>query len=141
MSGMTHLDDFRAGFLAWLDSPIIGNGFDYEPAVQGYLSDYRLSNPGLSNSFAYILATGGLAYLLVHLFGFFGYFVKSNWKVRACGACLLVLWGVTVATRLPLTAFILAIGIERFCSVKLTEQKQDYAGRIEEIDAQANAAQ
>lgn len=68
-SGSTRLDDFRAGFLAWLDSPLFGNGFGNTDSYIKYMnSSMRLSNNnGFSNSFMQILAYGGIYLALPYL--------------------------------------------------------------------------
>lgn len=69
-SGNIRLDDFRAGFLAWLDSPIFGNGYGNEICYQQYMSAFRSSNLGFSNSFMQILAQGGIWLIVLYLYSF-----------------------------------------------------------------------
>lgn len=59
-SGLTRIDDFCAGFKAWMDAPLIGNGYGNSAAFIKYLSSSRIGNTGFSNSIMQILAFGGI---------------------------------------------------------------------------------
>ena len=112
-SGMVHLDDFSACIQAWLNDPLFGNGFDWEISIQSYMSDFRLWNPGLSNSLGFTLAAGGVLFLALHIVAFAGFFIRGSSRLKLAGIVLLILWAVTIAPRLPITMLILAIGAER----------------------------
>lgn len=118
-SGKTHLDDFVACFRTWLESPLYGKGFNQYAAIQGYMSDFRLSNPGVSNSLGFVLATGGLVYFAIFGAGFFGFFFHTHWKLRVSGCFFFVLWAVTLVSNLPLSALIVSIGIEHLLSTSM----------------------
>jgi len=49
-SGFCRLDDFVAGFKAWMDYPIAGNGFKNDAAIIKYMNPSRMANKGFSNS-------------------------------------------------------------------------------------------
>lgn len=66
-SGSVRLDDVRAGVKAWLDSPILGNGFGNRNSYQQYFSLFRKSNTGYSNSILQVLAYGGVVLFLPYL--------------------------------------------------------------------------
>lgn len=70
-SGSTRLDDFRAGYSAWMDSPFIGNGFNNDDSIIRYMnkSVRRQGNYGFSNSPMRILAYGGIYLLLPYIIG------------------------------------------------------------------------
>lgn len=57
-------DDFKACFLAWLEAPIFGNGYQYEDAIINHMSNFRMHNVGVSNSILTLLAESGI-YLFI----------------------------------------------------------------------------
>ena len=67
VSGSIRFDDMRAGVLAFLDHPIVGNGFNNLPAIQRHMSSWRFYNVGFSSGLLWILSDGGLWLGLVHL--------------------------------------------------------------------------
>lgn len=66
-SGAVRVDDFRAGFLAWKDSPVFGNGFGNVGSYQKYMSSFRRNNIGLSNSLMLILSYGGVVLIIPYI--------------------------------------------------------------------------
>lgn len=60
-------DDYYAGFSSFKDNPIFGSGFLNNDEVIKYMSDYRLYNTGLSNSFIIVLVQGGIYLTLFYL--------------------------------------------------------------------------
>lgn len=64
-------DDYIAGFLAFEKYPIFGSGFLNNNIVIKYMSNYRLYNTGLSNSFIIVLVQGGLYLILFYLIPIF----------------------------------------------------------------------
>jgi hypothetical protein len=56
----THIDDYAASIKAWREHPVIGCGYENELFIQGFMSEWRISNTGLSNSAGVVLAEGGL---------------------------------------------------------------------------------
>ena len=76
-SGLTRMDDIQAGYMAWRNSPIIGNGFGNTQSYQHYMSNFRITNRGFSNSIFQILAYGGI-YL------FLPYFVCIIKNIYSC---------------------------------------------------------
>lgn len=71
-SGNARLDDFVAGFRAWMDHPLMGNGYSNSTSIMQYMSTSRMNNTGFSNSLLQILAYGGL-YLLAPYVGAVAY--------------------------------------------------------------------
>ena len=66
-SGVTRIDDFAAGFKAWLDAPIFGNGYGNMASIQRHMSSFRRGNTGFSNSPMVILAYGGVYLFIPYL--------------------------------------------------------------------------
>ena len=73
----THIDDYLASFKAWMVNPIIGCGYENELFIQQYMSEFRIFNPGLSNSIAVVLAEGGLVLFTFFLIPFILVIVSS----------------------------------------------------------------
>lgn len=109
-SGSTRLDDFAAGFKAWSQSPLFGYGFANTDIIKNYMSSFRADNLGFSNSLFQTLVMGGIIWLIPYLVGFIGYF-KSSHAVKFAGVLFLFLWIVTVVSNLPITFFMLGLGI------------------------------
>lgn len=72
VSGSVRVDDFVAGYRAWLDHPLMGNGYNNYSSYTQYMSWFRMNNTGFSNSLMQIMAYGGL-YLI------FPYFMSLGW--------------------------------------------------------------
>lgn len=83
LSGIIRIDDFAAGFKAWLDAPIFGNGYENISSIQQYMSAFRRYNLGFSNSPMAVLAEGGIylfmPYLTAVLHGITGLIQKRRW--------------------------------------------------------------
>lgn len=67
VSGSVRFDDMHAGALAVRDHFVFGNGFNNLPAIQRYMSSWRLNNLGFSSGLLWILSDGGLWLGMVHL--------------------------------------------------------------------------
>lgn len=65
------IDDYIACFKAWKDNPIFGNGLFDSSAIVKYMSSFRISNQGLSNSLFVLLAQGGIYFLMIYLIPIF----------------------------------------------------------------------
>lgn len=108
-SASVRLDDFRAGIMAWLDSPIIGNGLDNHTYVIRYMSSFRSNNLGFSNSITSVMARGGLVYLFAYLLPL-GMLVKNGSKDEKLGmAIYFLLWCVTIVTEIPINIYIFSL--------------------------------
>lgn len=71
-SGLTRLDDFYAGFKAWMDAPLFGNGYGNSAAFIKYMSRFRMGNTGFSNSVMQILVFGGIYLFLPYVLALSG---------------------------------------------------------------------
>lgn len=108
-SGSARLDDFAAGFKAWLDHPMMGNGYNNTNSYMQYMSTYRMNNTGFSNSLMQILAFGGL-YLLAPYVGSVGYGVykivrKRDWNELAFVLLFVVMFIFTITSYQMLPLF------------------------------------
>lgn len=109
-SGSIHMDDFKAGFEAWLVNPILGNGIGNNDAIVPFMSPFRYDNTGFSNTFLFVLATGGLVYFALWLASFWGYCrAKSN--IRFFGLFFFLVVCVSNVSYFAFAAFFLSYGI------------------------------
>ena len=63
----TRLDDYIACFKAWKQHKIMGNGHNNMDDIRAFMSSFRDSNQGMSNSLMIILAMDGLYLLLLYI--------------------------------------------------------------------------
>jgi hypothetical protein len=101
-SGAARFDDFAAGFKAWMDHPIMGNGYNNTMSYTQYMSTYRMKNTGFSNSLMQLLAFGGI-YLFVPYVGSIAYGIfkivrKRDWNELAFVSLFVVLFVFTITT-------------------------------------------
>lgn len=64
----TRLDNYSAGFRAWLDHPYMGAGYLNMDTIQSYYSSWRLNDIGYANSLFRVLAQGGVYLFVLYLF-------------------------------------------------------------------------
>ena len=110
-SGSARMDDFRRGYLAWLDNPVFGNGLSDDSAIAQYMSTFRGDNAGFSSGFMEVLYRGGLVFASVWLIALFGYSKDGFGGVRLFPLVFMFVFLVTIVTFLPLSTFILSYGV------------------------------
>ena len=110
-SGSLRVDDFAAGFKAWMLHPIMGNGYGNSNSYVYMMSTFRIDRKGFSNSLMQILAYGGI-YLLAPYVGSFGlgayrYFKKADWNNLVFISLFLIMFIFTITSfqMLPLFVF------------------------------------
>lgn len=83
-SGSTRADDFIAGYKAWMNEPLLGNGYGNYDMIEKYMSYFRRNNTGFSNSPMLVLAYGGIYLFLPYgisvLTGLFRFARKRMWN-------------------------------------------------------------
>ena len=104
-SGGARIDDFRAGYLAWIDSPLVGNGYNNIKSIQSYMSSFRMWNTGFSNSPMLILAYGGF-YLAVPYIVATIASIKNSMHSKARMCFLLLFLFILMITVVPFQPFI-----------------------------------
>ena len=109
-SGSIRFDDYRAGFLAWQNNLIFGNGLGNSDVVKQYMSGFRSYNLGFSNSPMDILARGGILFMLVFLVQIVGLFRWPSTRGKLAAGLFVFLWAVTIVTTLPITLFFFSFG-------------------------------
>lgn len=63
----TRLDNYMAGFRAWVDHPYMGAGYLNMDTIQSYYSSWRLNDIGYANSIFRVLAQGGVYLFVLYL--------------------------------------------------------------------------
>lgn len=112
-SGSIRVDDFVAGYKAWQDNIIFGTGGGEanQQALKSYMSSFRMSNTGFSNSVMMILSGrglyGGALYFICIIKGLIDGVKNKNFNKFFFTAFFLYLFTITVMPYLYLTYFIL----------------------------------
>lgn len=115
-SGSDRADVMQAGFRAWLQSPLLGNGLNSERAIAA-LRTVGGRDLGLSNSLAVVLALGGLVFLALYAVPVVGMLHERSWRLAVYAIALCAMWSVTVTYDLALTALLFSVGAcELICS-------------------------
>lgn len=112
-SGGIHIDDFKAGFDAWLSSPLWGNGIGNNDAIVPFMSTFRLNNTGYSNSIMFVLATGGLLYFSLWMVSFLGFYHAGR-RMKIFGLFLFLVVFFSNVSYFASAAFFLAYGVSLF---------------------------
>ena len=61
------MDNYRAGFAAWIEKPLLGSGYQNMNDIISHYSSFRLNDIGYSNSIFRVLAQGGLYLFSMYL--------------------------------------------------------------------------
>ena len=81
VSGSIRVDDFVAGYHAWMDAPLFGNGYGNDDSIKQYMSSFRSYNQGFSNSPMQVLVYGGIYLFLPYcISAFMGIFNMARGK-------------------------------------------------------------
>ena len=108
-SGNTRIDDIVAGFKAWKDNILFGNGYGNAESYIKYMSNFRYFNKGFSNSIMQILAYGGIYLFIPYVIGFVVGLYRSL-KQKDTFFFFILFYGMLVITVLefqPLTIFMI----------------------------------
>lgn len=89
-SSSLRLDDYRVGFITFLQNPILGTGLGNSESLIKNMDNWRVYLTGLSNSISIIFAQGGLYVGLVYIYAFIKGFFFS-FKYKSIDAFMLVL--------------------------------------------------
>lgn len=66
-SFLIRIDDYLTGLKVWELSPLIGSGYENLMILQQYMSSFRSSNVGYSNTFFSVLAYGGIVFAIPYI--------------------------------------------------------------------------
>lgn len=109
-------NDILAGFIAWKDHPIIGNGYRNIGALSQYFDAWRIQAGGAalgySSGLLNVLSDGGVYLTLFYLYPFIHCLLKlknkAYFELGIFNFLLLVILFITVVPYVPLTLAILA---------------------------------
>ncbi len=94
------MDDYKAGYLSWKESPIMGNGYGNVEALEQHMSAFRYYNMGQSNSILKVLSEGGIYFLLFYFIPWGGCIIYSLKKrernITIVAISMFVLFFVTI---------------------------------------------
>lgn len=109
-SGSIRVDDFVAGYKAWMNAPLFGNGYGNIEAIKQYMSSFRSNNMGFSNSPMQILAYGGiylfLPYVLSAIKGISDLATRRKWRRMAFYLVFLYAFTITICPFQMLTFYL-----------------------------------
>lgn len=83
-------DDFLAGYKAWKDNILFGNGYDTMDAINWHMSTIRAYNTGYSSGIFSILAQGGIFLIINYIIGFIGY-IKYSISLHRFELCAMII--------------------------------------------------
>jgi hypothetical protein len=111
MSGSVNirLDDIQAGYHAWLQKPLLGNGFDNTYSIKLFMNPMRLGlngNDGNSSGMMSMLARGGLVLTSILFFIPSLLFAKKNLRSLLFVICFGIMFFVSIVDRTYLFLFI-----------------------------------
>ena len=110
VSGSIRSDDMRAGWLAFTDHPIVGNGCNNLPAIQKYMSEWRSFNTGYSSGLLWVLSDGGLLlgalYLCPIICALVKGIMKKQWLFAIFAVSIFIIFLITVFQYSFLLSFI-----------------------------------
>ena len=101
-------DHLKACIKAWLDSPVLGVGYENQSAIM----EYEKYKQGISVGFPYLLATGGILLSSLLVVPYIKLF-KNSFKTRQFEVCIfetlfLILYFFTAITFFPILRFYMA---------------------------------
>lgn len=108
-SGLTRLDDFVAGFKAWMNAPIFGNGYSNGKSITRFMSSFRMGNTGFANSVMQILALGGIWLFAAYVYpvkGIIKLVLERDWNRVLFYLIYLYMFSITISTFQMLTYYI-----------------------------------
>lgn len=109
-SGSARIDDFVAGYKAWMDAPLFGNGYGNTDAYQQYMSSFRRRNLGISNSPMQVLTYGGIflfaPYCIAAVIGLRQLVKRKFWRKVSFYLVFLYSFVITVCPFQMLTLYI-----------------------------------
>ena len=124
-SASMRVDDIYAGIMAWLDSPIVGNGYTHLEGVFKYMNMSIRPNTGYSNGILSTLVQGGMTLFLIYFLPFILLFIKKRKDMKF----IIIMWFVimfsTIIDNTPLFLFLCALSYS-VCFAKNDIKKLGY---------------
>lgn len=98
------------GFLAWRDSPVLGNGLNSIEAAQRYMSALHSGSLRSINSLFDTLMRDGITLLALYVIACADLLAQPL-RARAFGALYIAMWLFAVVIFIPLSSRVLSLGI------------------------------
>ena len=108
-SASMRVDDIYAGIMAWLDSPIAGNGYTHLEAIFKYMNMSIRPNTGYSNGILSTLVQGGITLFLIYFLPFILLFIKKGRDMKFVIIMWFVIMFSTIIDNTPLFLFLCAL--------------------------------
>jgi len=143
-SGSIRMDDFSAGYKAWMDAPSFGNGLGNSDAIKRHMASFRVKNTGLSNSPMQVLAYGGiylfLPYYVAAIKGLITLIARRQWNRMTFYLVFLYLFTITICSFQMLTFYLFMslaseTGKRRVQSMALPSRFEAEEGAQHELEA------
>ncbi|GCA66495.1 hypothetical protein KGMB01110_09310 [Mediterraneibacter butyricigenes] len=135
-------DHLKACIKAWLDSPILGVGYENQSVIM----EYEKYKQGISVGFPYLLATGGMLLSSLLIVPYVKLF-KNSFKTKRFEICIfetlfLILYFFTAITFFPILRFYIAyIFVLEFDNLEINNKtdsvKNFITNKLEEFDISA----
>lgn len=118
-------DHLFACLRAWMESPILGLGFENQDAVL----EFAIHKQGISVGFAYLLATGGILLtsilIIPYIFNGIMAIKKRNYNELCFESLFLILYFFTAITTYPVLVFYMSYIIITDCKSESEEDRTD----------------
>ena len=124
-SASMRVDDIHAGIMAWLDSPIVGNGYTHLEAILKYMNMSIRPNTGYSNGILSTLVQGGITLFLIYFLPFILFFIKKGRDMKFVILMWFVIMFSTIIDNTPLFLFLCALSYS-VCFAKNDIKKLGY---------------
>ena len=124
-SASMRVDDIHAGIIAWLDSPIVGNGYTHLEAIFKYMNMSIRPNTGYSNGILSTLVQGGITLFLIYFLPFILLFIKKGRDMKFVIIMWFVIMFSTIIDNTPLFLFLCALSYS-VCFAKNDIKKLGY---------------
>ena len=124
-SASVRIDDIYAGIIAWLDSPIVGNGYTHLEAIFKYMNMSIRPNTGYSNGILSTLVQGGITLFLIYFLPFILLFIKKGRDIKFVIIMWFVIMFSTIIDNTPLFLFLCALSYS-VCFAKNDIKKLGY---------------
>lgn len=123
------IDDYRASYQAWLEHPIVGNGYGSVEQIEEYMSGFRMNNTGLSNSILVLLAQGGIYLGIIYMIPFalaiiYGIKTQKSSVIIFAGT-IMILFITTIFQYTVMMLNLLAIGYSLMGIGKQEKRKEE----------------
>lgn len=127
-SFMLRIDDYLAGYKAWEDHKIFGNGYQNYEAVQNHMSERVFNNMGQSNSISNLFAEGGLWIGAVYTIPVI-YLLVKNFKYKKYNNIMFILTLILIFCTIIFTYSIMIINFIAYGWSRILKKGEEEIGK------------